>query len=90
MRAIQEKISIAATFCTIIEVTIRCGHPERAQEMLSKLRSTIEGLTVHVDSTAQVCGKRARQFQQQLAQLTNRLAALESKNASRSTKAGKM
>jgi hypothetical protein len=78
MRAIQEKISIADTFCNTIEVEIRYRDLDRARELLRKLRSTISGLTAHVSNPEHVSGERATAFQDQLAQLRQRLSELDS------------
>lgn len=78
MRAIQEKISIAATFCNTIEVEIRYRDLDRARDLLDKLHSTIHDLTVHVSNPEHVSGERATAFQNQLARLRQRLSELDS------------
>lgn len=78
MRSIQEKISIAATFCNTIEVEIRYRDLDRARELLGKLHSTIDDLTDHVSNPAHVSGQRANVFHDQLGQLRRRLSQLDS------------
>jgi len=78
MRSIQEKISIAFTFCATVETQIRYGHFDRAKELVNKLRSTAEALTDHINNPAHVSGKQRKQFQEQLVQLRKRIAMIES------------
>jgi predicted nucleic acid-binding Zn-ribbon protein len=78
LRSMQEKISIAATFCNTIEVEIRYRDLDRARELLRKVRSTLEDLTAHVSNPEHVSGERATEFQGQLARLRHRLSELDS------------
>jgi predicted nucleic acid-binding Zn-ribbon protein len=78
MRSIQEKISIAFTFCSTVETEIQYGHFDRAKELLNKLRSTVESLTSHINNPAHVSGKQAKEFREQLVQLRKQLLRLES------------
>ena len=78
MRSIQEKISVAFTFCSTVEIEIKYGHSDRAKELLNKLRSTVESLTDHVNHPGHVSGKQRKEFQEQLLQLRKRLTTLES------------
>jgi len=78
MRSIQEKISIAFTFCSTVETEIKYGHFDRAKELANKLRSTEEALIAHINNPAHVSGKQSKQFREQLVQLRKRLLMLES------------
>ena len=78
MRSIQEKISIAFTFCSTVEIEIRYGQVDRATDLLSKLRATVEALTDHINNPEHVSGKQRNEFQKQLLQLRKRILMLES------------
>jgi len=78
MRAIQEKLSLAFTFCSTVEIEIRYGHLDRAKGLLNKLCSTVETLTDHINNPAHDSGKQRNEFQKQLVQLRKRLLLLES------------
>jgi len=79
MRSIQEKITLAFTFCSTVEIETTHGHSDRAKALLHKLRSTIEALTAHINNPAHVSGKQAKQFREQIVQLNKRLIKLESR-----------
>jgi len=79
MRSIQEKITLALTFCSTVEIEITHGHPDNAKSLLHKLRSTVDVLTDHVNNPAHVSGKRSKEFREQLVQLRKRLMRLESR-----------
>jgi hypothetical protein len=78
MRSIQEKISIAFTFCATVEIEMKYGRSDRAKELFDKLHSTIEKLTVHINNPRHVTGKQLKEFQQNLVQLRRRMLLLES------------
>ena len=79
MRAIQEKISLASTFCTSVDLEIRYGNFDRAKERLCKLHSALNNLTVHINDPAHVADKTIKQkFGEQLAQLRQRVSLLNS------------
>ena len=78
LRSIQEKLSVAFTFCSTVEIEIKYGHSQRAKELLDKLRSTIESLTNHINNPAHLSGEQAKEFRDQLVQLRKRLLMLES------------
>jgi len=78
MRAIQEKISLACTFCSTVEIAIQYGHFDRAKELQHKLRSTVEALTDHLNNPQHVSAQQSMEFREQLVQLRKRLAMLES------------
>jgi len=79
MRSIQEKITLAFTFCSTVEIEIIHGHPDKAKALRHKLRSTVEVLTDHVNNPAHVSGKQSKEFREQLVQLRKRLMRLESR-----------
>jgi len=83
MRAMQEKIALAFTFCSTVEIEVRYGDTDRAMGLLHKLRSTVEGLTDHINNPGHVSGKQSKEFQEELVQLRNRLVMLESQNEQR-------
>jgi hypothetical protein len=62
MRAIQEKLSLAFTFCSTMEIEITHGHSDRAKELPHKLSSTMEALTDHINNPAHVSGKQRNEF----------------------------
>ena len=78
LRSIQEKISIAFTFCSTVEIEVRYGHVDRARELLNRLGSTVEALTDRINNPAHVSGQQAKEFREQLVQLRKRLLRLES------------
>ena len=78
MRAIQEKLSLAFTFCSTVEIEIKYGHSDRARELVNRLRSTVGNLTDHINDPRHVSGKQSREFREQLVQLKKRLIVIES------------
>ena len=77
VRSIQEKISLASTFCTTVELEIRFGDINRAKDLLYKLNSTVNSLTAHVSDPAHVSDKTIKQkFWEQLAQLRQCVSSL--------------
>ena len=79
MRAIEEKISIAFTFCTSVELEIQLGKLNRANYLMDKLDSAIDRLTAHINHPAHVSDKRVKQkFQDKLAVLRQRVSRLHS------------
>lgn len=78
MRAIQEKLSLAFTFCSTVEIEIKYGHSDRARALLHNLRSKVDALTDHINNPAHVSGKQSREFREQLVQLRKRVLLLES------------
>jgi hypothetical protein len=79
MRAIQEKISLASTFCNTAEIAVRFNSRDRANYLLDKFRSTVEALEAHINNPGHVCGEEYEEFQKQLGQLRKRLLMLESR-----------
>lgn len=79
MRSIQERISIASTFCGTVELEIRFGDLERAKDVLKKLHSTVEDLATHIDDRHVTDQRWRREFSNQLAQLRERLSELDAK-----------
>ena len=79
MRAIQEKIAIAFTFCATVDLEIRFGDPDRSRSLLNKLHSVVDGLIAHINDPAHVSGKIFKQeFRRQLGQLRQRVSLLRS------------
>jgi len=83
MRAIQEKLSIAFTFCSTVEIEVRHGELDRAKQLLHKLRTTVETLTVHINNPEHVTGEQAREFKKQLVQLRKKVLKLDSETEQR-------
>lgn len=79
MRAIQEKISFTSTLCNTVELQIQFGNFNRAQDLLFKLDSVLNGLTSHINNPAHVSDQTLRQgFLGQLAQLRQRVSLMRS------------
>lgn len=79
MRAIQEKIALASTFCTTVELEIRYGNRYRATDLLDKLHLALNSVTAHINDPAHVSDKDLQQkFRQQLADLRQRVSFLRS------------
>lgn len=79
MRAIEEKISISATFCTSVELEIRLGNVHRAKDSLHKLHSAIDRLAAHINNPAHISDQRIKQkFREQLTLLMERVSFLQS------------
>jgi len=64
MRPIQEKLSLAFTFCSTVEIEIKYGHSDRAMELLQNLRSTLDASTNHINNPAHISGKQSREFRE--------------------------
>ncbi len=79
MRAIQEKIALASTFWTTVELEIQFGNVNRAKAQLHKLNTAVNSLTAHINDPAHVSDKTIKQkFREQLAQLRQRVSFLVS------------
>jgi hypothetical protein len=77
-RSVQEKLSIAFTFCATVEIEIKYGDANRAKERLQKLRLVVQRLTAHINDPRHVFGQQSKEFRDQLVQLRKRLGGLES------------
>ena len=79
MRAIREKISLTSTLCNTVELEIKFGNFNRAQDLLFKLDSVLNGLTSHIDDPVHVSDQTLREgFLGQLAQLRQRVSLMRS------------
>ena len=77
MRSIQEKISLAFTFCSTVQCEIQYGDLDRASEMLRKLYSTVEVLTGHINNRAHVPVQQSDEFRKSIGELRKQLLTLE-------------
>jgi len=77
MRSIEQKIALAFTFCSTVEIETQFGHFDRANELFQKLRSAVDALENHINNPAHVSRDRSTQFRERLLQLRQRLSQLE-------------
>jgi len=76
VRSIKEKLSIALTFCTTVEIEIKYGDINRARYLLHKTQSAIDALAHHIDHSKQISPEYRRSFQQGMARVSERAALL--------------
>ena len=78
MRAIQNKISLAFTFCATVETKVRCGRRDEAERLLGKLCTTIDHLHLHINPYINLPDTFLAECREQLARLEQRVSLINS------------
>jgi len=77
LRSIEEKLSLASTFCVTAEIEIKYGNINRARYLLQKTQSFNDALAAHINHS-QIPSRYRTVFRQGVARIAERVELLVS------------